>query len=172
MIIKILMNTNPYYTASAGSNRWLTLIEGLQALGANIHIMVLGSFQSAEEQRLSKIEMKNGVRINYFTNKLIVGIWQGRYEAYIGKQLNMPKVKKRVYQELKDFEGIVWAENDLAFWKIINQIKSRKFKLIAEMSEFLDIHNYNKGNVLQRISGGVKKNILKKIILIYLMVLY
>jgi hypothetical protein len=48
MQIKILINSNPFHSSSAGGNRWLTLIQGLSDLGMEIQLLVLGSYHSKE----------------------------------------------------------------------------------------------------------------------------
>lgn len=159
MKIKIILNSNPFYSASASANRWLTLIEGLNKFEGSIQLLIIGNFQSnAEKDNYNESSNVNGIEIKYLTNKIVVGLWQRRFHNYIGKHLQNKFVSKKIINDLKGFEGIVWTENDLDIWKIISQIKQRKFKLIAEMSEFLDIHKYNKGNALQRKLGDAKQN--------------
>ena len=159
MKIKIILNSNPFFSASASANRWLTLIEGLNKFEVSIQLLIIGNFQSnAEKDNYNQSSNVNGIQIKYLTNKIVEGLWQRRFHNYIGKHLQNKLVSKKIKKELKDFDGIVWAENDLAIWKILNQILNRNFKLIAEMSEFLDIHNYNKGNLLQRKLGDAKQN--------------
>lgn len=151
MKIKIILNTNPFFSASASASRWLTLIEGLNKFEVSIQLLIIGNFQiKAEKDNYSQSSNVNGIEIKYLTNKIVEGLWQSRFHTYVGKHLHNKLVSKKIKKELLDFEGFVWAENDLAIWKTLNQIVNRKFKLIAEMSEFLDIHNYNKGNLLQR----------------------
>jgi glycosyltransferase involved in cell wall biosynthesis len=158
MQVKILINTNPFYAASASANRWLTLIQGLNQLGVEIEIVVLGSYQSRnEKEKFGKKYNSDGIKITYLTTKVVGGIWQRRYHAYIGKILEISYTRNAIIKELNAFTGIVWAENDLDIWKIISSIQNKSFKLIAEMSEFLDIHQYNKGNALQRKLGDAKQ---------------
>lgn len=158
MKIKIILNSNPFYSASASANRWLTLIEGLSKLEVSIQLLIIGNFQSnAERDNYNRSSNVNGIEIKYLTNKIVEGLWQRRFHNYIGKHLQNKFVSKKIKKELQGFDGIVWAENDLSIWKILNQIVNRNFKLIAEMSEFLDIHNYNKGNALQRKLGDAKQ---------------
>ena len=158
MKIKIILNSNPFYSASASANRWLTLIEGLNKFEVSIQLLIIGNFQSnAEKDNYNRSSNINGIEIKYLTNKIVEGLWQRRFHNYIGKHLQNKLVSKKIKKELQGFDGIVWAENDLAIWKILNQIVKRNFKLIAEMSEFLDINKYNKGNALQRKLGDAKQ---------------
>lgn len=158
MNIKIILNSNPFFSASASANRWLTLIEGLNKFEVSIQLLIIGNFQSnAEKDNYNRSSNVNGIQIKYLTNKIVEGLWQRRFHNYIGKHLQNKFVSKKIKKELQGFDGIVWAENDLSIWKILNQIVNKNFKLIAEMSEFLDIHNYNKGNALQRKLGDAKQ---------------
>lgn len=158
MKIKIILNSNPFFSASASANRWLTLIEGLNKFEVSIQLLIIGNFQSnAEKDNYNRSSNVNGIQIKYLTNKIVEGLWQRRFHNYIGKHLQNKFVSKKIKKELQGFDGIVWAENDLSIWKILNQIVNKNFKLIAEMSEFLDIHNYNKGNLLQRKAGDIKQ---------------
>jgi glycosyltransferase involved in cell wall biosynthesis len=164
MQIKILINVNPFYLSSAGGNRWLTLIQGLSDLGVEIQLLVLGSYQSKEEkEKFTALSNFEGIEIKYITTKVVEGLWQRRYQTYIGKHIQLLKIETVIKNELTDFKGIVWAENDLDIWKIITKIPNKPFKLIAEMSEFLDIHQYNKGNALQRKLGDAKQNYFENV---------
>lgn len=160
MKIKIILNSNPFFSASASANRWLTLIEGLNKFeDTSVHLLIIGTFQSStEKDNFNQNADLNGIVIKYLTNKIVEGLWQRRFHKYVSKHVQNKLVSKKIKRELRDFEGILWAENDMGIWNMILQIKHRKFKLIAEMSEFLDIHKYNKGNVLQRKLGDAKQN--------------
>ncbi len=158
MKIIILLLSNPFCAASASANRWLTLIQGLNQLGVEIRILILGNYQTKEEKvKFGKQFNKNGIEIRYLTNKVIDGLWQRRYYNYIGKYIQAIKIKKKLENEILDFDGILWTENDLTIWKMISAVSNRSFKIISEMSEFLDIHQYNKGNALQKRVADAKK---------------
>jgi glycosyltransferase involved in cell wall biosynthesis len=158
MKLKILMNFNPFFTSSAPANRWLTLIEGLKELDVDLKVIIVGSYQSkAEQEQVEKSSRVKGIEFKYATTKIIGGIWQRRYHNYIGKHIQFIKTKHSIRKELSGFDGIVWAENDIAIWKIIATTPNKSFTLLSEMSEFLDIHHYNKGNALQRRAGDAKQ---------------
>lgn len=158
MKIKILANSNPFYLSSAASNRWLTLIEGLNDLGVAIQIVVIGACHSKIERiRIKEISSINGVEIKYLTSKIVVGLWQRRYYTYIGKYFHIVRIRTRVRKELQNFDGILWAENDLTLWKIISTSSNLSCKIICEMSEFLDIHHYSKLNALQSRAAAAKQ---------------
>ena len=158
MKAKILLNTNPFFTASASANRWLTLIEGLNDLKVAVQIVVVGNYQSKAEKQKNEINLSiNGIEIKYLTSKIVSGLWQRRYYIYIGKHFQALRIKIRLRKEIQNFDGILWVENDLTIWKMISTISNKSFKLILEMSEFLDIHQYNKGNALQTRAADAKK---------------
>ena len=158
MKIKILLNTNPFFTASASANRWLTLIEGLNDLKVAVQIVVVGNYQSKAEKQKNEINLSiNGIEIKYLTSKIVSGLWQRRYYNYIGKHFQALRIKIRLRKEIQNFDGILWVEDDLTIWKMISTISNKSFKLILEMSEFLDIHQYNKGNALQTRAADAKK---------------
>ena len=128
MKIKILLNTNPFFSASASANRWLTLIEGLNDLGVSLQILIVKSFQSeAEQEKFKTISNINGIEIKYLTSKVMSSIWQKRFYNYIGKHFHVLQIKKRIEEEIKGFDGILWAENDLTIWKIISNVTNKTF---------------------------------------------
>ena len=158
MKIIILLLSNPFCAASASANRWLTLIQGLNQLGVEIRILILGNYQTKEEKvKFGKQFNKHGIEIRYLTDKVLDGLLQRRYYNYVGKHIQAIKIKKKLENEILDFDGILWTENDLTIWKMISAVSNRSFKIISEMSEFLDIHNYNKGNILQTRVADAKQ---------------
>lgn len=164
MTIKILLNSNPFHAASASANRWLTLIQGLNQLGVKIHILVVGNYQSkAEKEKFGQKYNYERIAIKYLTSEIIESLWHRRYDKYIGKYFKKRSIKNKIKKELDNFDGIVWAENNLDFWNIIANIPNKSFKLIAEMSEFLDIHHFNRGNALQRKLGDTKQKYFENI---------
>jgi glycosyltransferase involved in cell wall biosynthesis len=164
MNIKILISTNPFESSSASANRWLTLIEGLNGLGANVQLLIVGNYQSKAEQKKFGFEsVIDGIKIKYLSSKIVVGLWQRRYFEYVGKYIQASQIKKKIKNELFDFEGVVWSENNIEIWKIINSISEKRFTLISEMSEFLDISHLNKGNALQRRLADIKQKYFENI---------
>ena len=75
MKIKIILNSNPFYSASASANRWLTLIEGLNKFVVSIQLLIIGNFQSnAEKDNYNRSSNINGIEIKYLTNKIVEGL--------------------------------------------------------------------------------------------------
>lgn len=158
MKVKVFLNTNPFFEATASANRWLTLIEGLSELKVSMQILVIGNYQSSvEKDKFGTITNIKGLEIKYLTSKVINNLWKRRYHNYIGKYFQGLRIKKRIKKEIQSFEGILWLENDLKLWKMISAISNKSCKIICEMSEFLDIHKYNKGNMLQTLKSDIQK---------------
>lgn len=158
MNIIILLDSNPFYAASASANRWLTLIQGLNELDVNIQMLILGNYQTKKEKEICGKQYENdGIVIKYVNEKVLDTLWKRRYYNYIGKHIQKKRTSKKVKKEIVGFNGIVWAENDLNIWKMISNISKKSFKLISEMSEFLDIHHFNKGNALQTKASDLKQ---------------
>jgi len=158
MKVKILMNINPFFTASASANRWLTLIEGLNDLGVSLQLLIIGNFQSkSEQEKFQTVSNINGIEIKYLTSKIVVGIWQRRFYKYIGRHIQARRINAKIKKEILNFDGILWPENDLKIWRIISAVSNKSCIVIGEMSEFLDIHHFNKGNALQKRAGDVKQ---------------
>ena len=158
MKIKIYINFNPFYSTSAEGNRWLALIQGLAELGVIVDLIIIGYYQSIDEKHtFNKIKYSANINIKYFTGLIVKGIWLRRYFNYIGKRIQLIIAKKKIKKDLFGFEGIVWLENDVELWRIISGIPKKSFKLIAEMSEFLDIHHGNSGNKLQKYLGDKRQ---------------
>ena len=128
MHVKILLNSNPFYTASASANRWLTLIQGLNQLGVKIQVIVLGIYQNRDEkEKFGKQYNNEGITIKYLTNKVVGGIWRRRYDGYIGKHLQYLNTKKITKRELNGFDGIVWPESNSLHRKL-GDAKQRYFE--------------------------------------------
>jgi len=165
MKINIIINSNPFCESSASANRWLTLIEGLNNSRAEINLFIYGGYQSEQELKSwNTIGRKNRISYKYIAPKLIKGYFRKRYHAYIGFELRKPKLLSMLVKELDKQAGIVWTDSSYFGFQLAVKIKTRmpqKF-LFLEMSEFLDIHKYNKGNFLQRWKGNKRHRFFDK----------
>jgi len=153
MNIIIVLENNPYFQSSASANRWLTLIGGLNKLGVKIELLIYGGYQSEKEAKSCKNENNvNGVSIKYIAPQLIQGYWKTRYYVYIGLSLRESHLIKIILKELEKTDGIVWTDSSHFGFNLAVQLKKHQpnHKLFLELSEFLDIHKYNKGNFIQR----------------------
>lgn len=157
MKLILIINNNPYSQNSASANRWRTLIEGLNDLGAEISLLIFGDYQSQTEANDWKAAgTLNGIKYKYIAPRLFEGYWQKRFNNYIGEGFNEVRLFNLTIPEIKKNGGIVWTDSSYFSFKIAAQLKNQlpNRKLFLEMSEFLDIHNHNKGNFLQRWKGN------------------
>ena len=165
MNLFIINYLNPFFSSSASANRWLTLIEGLRKLGVDIELIIYGGYQSENEARAWKtLDNMNGVAIKYIAPQLIEGYWKNRYYVYIGELLRERYLIKLILKELENKEGIIWTDTSLFGFKLAVQQKKLQPNnlLFLEISEFLDIHKYNKGNFLQRWLANKRQNFFEK----------
>lgn len=157
MKITIIIDKNPFSQSSASANRWLTLIEGLAMLGSRVKLLIYGGYSSRNElNNWGKKGEKNGVIYQYVSLQLIEGYWKKRFDIYIGKKLNEGRLMNVVINSVDKDADIIWTDSSLFGIKLAHRLKNQgsSAKLFLEMSEFLDIHNNNKGNFLQRREGN------------------
>jgi len=153
MIINVIISINPFYTSSASANRWLTLIEGLSKLGASVKLLIYGGYQSNKESEALKIEgIINDITYKYISPQLIKGYWKRRYYNYIGDKFRKSGLVKLILKEIENNKGIIWTDSSHFGFELAVKLKKQQpyQQLFLELSEFLDIHKYNKGNFLQR----------------------
>ncbi len=161
MNINIIIGFNPFASASASGNRWLTLIEGLATLGVNIKINIYGPYKSANEQKLFGIEgVYKNITYKYIKPRLFQGYFSGRFEVYIGESFRLNSMMKEIIKEINSNNEIIWTDASYFGFKLAAQLRKLNpyIKLFLEMSEFLDIHKYNKGNFLQRWQANMRQN--------------
>jgi glycosyltransferase involved in cell wall biosynthesis len=162
--INIIIGFNPFNSSSASGNRWLTLIEGLATLGANIKIIIYGSYLSSNEQKMFGIEETfNNIRYKYIMPRFTHGFWPIRFDVYIGESLRHKTLINKIVNEIKTDDEIIWTDSNYFGFKLASKIRKEKpkCKLFLEMSEFLDIHKYNKGNFLQRWKANKRQKLFE-----------
>ncbi len=165
MKINIVISANPYISSSASANRWLTLIEGLSKLGVEISLLIYGVYQTQNEANEWNIEgNKKGIYYKYLNPKLVQGYWEKRFNSYINDSIVTRRLIKSTIGVIKKNKGIVWTDSSHFGFKLAVQLKKQlpDRKIFLEMSEFLDIHHYNKGNFLQRWKGNKRHHYFDK----------
>lgn len=154
MKIILLQNNNPFITNSAYSNRIYSLIKGLVNLNASVTVYITGGYKSREEKstqgksgKLGKIEYHYLLPINNFTR------WQRRINVYLLNMIYAIIIRKKFIRLLRNQpEAVIWPSDDLSHMRAVAALKKKKgYFYFYEMVEFLDIHNVNKGNFLQRL---------------------
>jgi glycosyltransferase involved in cell wall biosynthesis len=93
-----------------------------------------------------------GVKYEYIYSKIVEGYWKVRWNNYVGLHTQKPKLYKILISKLKDEKGIVWTDTSQFGFELAYRLKKQypSVKIFTEISEFLDIQQYNKGNFLQR----------------------
>jgi glycosyltransferase involved in cell wall biosynthesis len=158
--IFILLDLNPFSHSSASANRWLTLIEGIASLDAKVHLLICGGFASAQEKAIFGVNgVYEKVSYEYILPILVHGYLKVRFYNYIGQSIRNGQVIKVLQERLKHETGVIWTDTSTLSFKYAVSFKKQNThsKLFLEVSEFFDIHKYNKGNFLQRWQGDAKQ---------------
>lgn len=153
MKLIIIINHNPFTEGSASANRWLSLIEGLVLLGVEIKMLVYGAYQSLYEHNNWPIEGNiYGINYKYILPMFITGYFKKRYNEYIGFHLRKHTISKLILKEIAENDGVIWTDSSQFGFLIAEKIKTKMPNkvLFLEMSEFMDLHKYNKVNFVQR----------------------
>ncbi|MBK6564138.1 MAG: glycosyltransferase [Saprospiraceae bacterium] len=162
MNIKIIIEYNPFFLSSASANRWQTLVIGLANQGVTIELLIFGGYQTERESEF-QLNRKN-ISCCYIQKKHFEGYWQRRLYTYILKYFyNLVSVKK-ILNKIDD-EDIIWTDTSAFSFSLVSKIKKKypKVRLFTEMSEFMDIHKFNKGNFLQSLQADYRQNKFEKI---------
>jgi len=163
--IFIVLQSNPFCGSHASANRWLTLIEGVKEAGCTVHLFIYGGYLSFEEK--TKFGVKGvcqTITYEYIDPVLVQGYWKKRFYNYLGFLFRNIKVSKLLHLRLKNEQGLFWTDASPFGFRFAMLLKAHNpnLKLFIEMSEFLDIHQYNKGNFLQRWQGDAKQRLFEK----------
>lgn len=156
MKFSLIFPQNPFFSSSASANRALTLIEGLRDLGCTIELLFTNGYQSlSEKEQLGKFGEYQGVSYKYFNSNVLNTLWKRRIHNYVTGRFYKYYVVRRIKKHLKVEKTILWPAKDLSIWEIVQEFKinHHEYPLFIELSEFLDIHHSNKGNILQRKAG-------------------
>jgi glycosyltransferase involved in cell wall biosynthesis len=166
MKIFILIHTNPFVESSASANRWLTLIEGLAKLRAELHLFIYGGYKSfAEKEEWGKEGSRQQIEYEYINQEVNEGYWKSRYNNYIGHYFTANKTRKKLLKLLSSQKGVVWTDSSTFGFQMATSLKKKQvkdLKLFLELSEFLDIYKYNKGNFLQRWKAAKRQKFFEK----------
>lgn len=158
MTIKILLEKNPYFISDASSNRWLSLLRALEVGGVKITIIVFGGYSDIVE-RTHVFSNNQSSSVQYIEPYLIDTLWKRRLYAYFGEYFLEGKIKRKILKEIESGD-ILWTDSSLFGLKMAKEIRT-KFPsciLFLEMSEYLDIHKFNKGNFIQRWKADKRKD--------------
>lgn len=165
MKVNIVIRQNPWIQSSASANRWLTLIEGIISQGGSVKLFIYGGYSNRSEyEKWNKEGVNNNVRYEYIQPILIEGYWKIRFYKYLGQYIRKKKIKNKLISILHQHNGVIWTDTSAFSFELAFILKKKHpgLKLFTEMSEFLDIHQYNKGNFLQRWQGDAMQNLFEK----------
>lgn len=165
MKLFITIRTNPLFENSASANRWLTLIYGVTSLGAKVHLFIYGGFTSVEEKvKFGSKGSRKDISYVYVLPHVIQGYWQVRFHNYIGKAIRNGQMIRKLKEYLKHEAGVIWTDDSPWSFRFAVACKKQnpQAKMFIEMSEFLDIHRFNKGNFLQRWQGDAKLRLFEE----------
>ena len=152
-MINIVTAQNPWLQNSAFANRLLSLLDGLVLKGAIVKIYIHGGYASTSEYEKWKATGDyKGVKYEYINSKIVVGYWNVRWNNYVSVYFQRTKLFKILFSKIKVEKGIVWTDPSQFGFEFAYRLKKQysDLKLFTEISEFLDIQEYNRGNFLQR----------------------
>ena len=157
----LLQKVNPFFQTSASANRYRTLIEGLAELGVEIELLITGGFlTTAEFQQMGRKGVLKYIRYQYLNLFFYNNIWLRRVNHYILEPLFNIWIGNKIRKIIKiNPKCIFWSSTDITDLKLIYKLKKDdpNIKSFIELSEFLDIHQLHKGNVLQRKEGDARQ---------------
>ncbi len=117
-------------------------------------------FVSAQEKAIFGVKgVYEKISYEYIFPILVQGYLKVRFYNYIGQLIRNRQVIKVLQERLKNETGVIWTDVSSLSFKFAVSFKKQNqhAKLFVEMSEFLDIHQYNRGNFFQRWQGDDKK---------------
>ena len=153
MKIYILAYSNPWLQNSASTNRLLSLVEGLGKRGVIIKVFIYGGYLSNKEKYdWTQTGNYMGFQYEYINEIVYEGYWKVRWNYYIVSKLQIPKIFSKLEAKINHTIDILWTDTTLIGFKLAYKLKKEhpRIKIFTEISEFLDIQQYTKGNSLQR----------------------
>lgn len=166
MRIFCVISTNPFFEKSASANRLLTLIEGLADLGADVRLVITGGYMTPEEfKKFGRKGQIGKIKFQYLTFLFGHNIWLRRLNKYILQPILKTFVNWRVLGiARKNPNAIFWTASDLESFELVLKLKKQNpgLRTFLEMSEFLDIQQYNKGLAIHRLEGGKRQKLFEE----------
>lgn len=161
MYIKVIIEYNPFFHSSASANRWQTLLLGLASQGAIIDLLIYGESDNRMDTKIL-LNYKN-ISFQYILKKQVVGYWQERFYIYISKHFHNLSSAKNILKRINS-KDLIWTDATAFSFSLVSKIKRNhpKALLFTEMSEFLDIHKFNKGNFLQSLQADFRQKKFEK----------
>jgi glycosyltransferase involved in cell wall biosynthesis len=154
MKLLVVLKFNPWIQNSAIASRWLSLLEGLVKQGTSITVYIYGGYSSKREFLNWGYEGEHYlIKYKYLNESVNTGYIKARFVNYLGFLFYNPIYRRKLFRELDSSYSVIWLDNTLFSAKFAVKLKSfgLNIKIFCELSEFLDIHKYNKGNFIQRL---------------------
>lgn len=170
MEINVIISYNPWCSNTASANRFLTLVEGIANLGNSVNIIIYGGYTNDSEIVTWK---KNGVhesiKYEYVDPFVLNGYLKKRLYIYFGQYFRNMRIIKILISRFKCGKFLIWTDSSIFSFKFVSSIRliNPDIKFFIELSEFLDIHRYNKGNFLQKWQADYKMNLFEKKVFFY-----
>jgi glycosyltransferase involved in cell wall biosynthesis len=166
MEIIIITPINPYFSNSAAANRLISLVERLINNNVKITFLFVDGYNSnSERDELGSTGIYKNCAYTYLSESVLNNIWKRRWKKYVAGIYTSFITKLKLKKLLIGFNGIVWISNETKILKSVFSINQRKFNTFMEISEFLDIHQFNKGNKIQRLLADKRKMFFEEIVL-------
>ncbi|QOJ30192.1 MAG: glycosyltransferase [Ignavibacteriales bacterium] len=166
MKILVFCWQNIFLQNTASANRLRSLIEPLGDSGLEVQICIYGGYSSSEEKRTMGISGRvKGIDYVYLNLMTIQGFWKKRFIGYLGDVFIVDCLVRRITNYFNVGKNILWFDSSLVSFRVAVKLKKRNIsnlKLFLEMSEYLDIHEYNISNFFQRWKARITKIFFEK----------
>ena len=167
MRIAVLIQWNPFYGQGAAANRWQGLLNGLLSRDTEIDIYCHGGLRERAE-RDSQSTLQPGLRLFNVSQQVYDTLWKRRLLEYVLKPLFQGRLYAQLHKVLKrESYDFIWLDHGIVEYETSLKLKANFpcINLFTELSEFLDIHRYNKHNALQIKHGDRCLELFEKSIL-------
>lgn len=168
MTLFFLLKNNIFSENSAASNRWRTIVEGLQKYDINIILLFASGYSSVEERIKYGKRGSINQRTEYIYGSFQIdkGIWIKRLNVYLLQSIfnivNIYYFKKILRQRKPDF---VFVNPSLEVLRILKGVfpKSHSgFKLLMEINEYNDVFDAHATNMFQKLMNRNFNNLLMR----------
>jgi glycosyltransferase involved in cell wall biosynthesis len=158
MRIILILENNPFVESNASSNRWLTIIYGLKEIGVKFHIFILNGYKrDILKMDFHKMEL-DGIKFTFLYPHKSNSYLSIRINNYFGAFYRNIKIYKKLMYLIAKEKGIIWVDCNYLLFRWIYRFKKQNPDRIyvVELNEFLDIHRYNKVNILQFLKAEMR----------------
>lgn len=157
MRILILHSNNIFFTNSASSNRWRTIVEGLSNNGISFHFIITSGYVSSIEKLTfgTKGSINRGITYQYISRQNRYGYLRTRLNIYFishivnwVSSIYLRKIVKRINPEIV---FLFPSYDPLKVYLKAFRNRVSNFLLMTELNEYNDIWDIHTTNHLQRL---------------------